>query len=168
MLTARRFAPPAAPQVQKKGAEDAASNEALGRSRGGFSTKLHLLCDSHGHPLHACLSPGQAHESQSLEELLEGCDVRGDEQDEPIWPVFLAGDKGYRAEWIDEYLLEQGILPVIPSKKGEDRSARLVERMPPHPNPLREARRKLPGHGQNGVHSTILENHGLVGFSDRA
>lgn len=127
MLTARRFAPPAAPQVQKKGAEDAASNEALGRSRGGFSTKLHLLCDSHGHPLHACLSPGQAHESQSLEELLEGCDVRGDEQDEPIRPVFLAGDKGYRAEWIDEYLLEQGILPVIPSKKGEDRSARLVE-----------------------------------------
>lgn len=115
------------PRAQKKGPEDEASNEALGRSRGGFTTKLHLVCDSHGHPLHACLSEGQRHDSQCLEELLEGCDVCGDGQDDPIWPIFLAGDKGYRAEWIDEYLIEEGILPVIPSKEGEDRSARLVE-----------------------------------------
>ncbi|PQO46061.1 IS5 family transposase [Blastopirellula marina] len=98
-----------------------------GRFRGGFSTKLHLLCDSHGHPLHACLSPGQRHEARYLEELLEGCDIQGDERDESIWPVFLAGDKGYRAEWIDEYLLESGMLPVIPSKEDEDRSQRLVD-----------------------------------------
>ncbi|WP_315849859.1 IS5 family transposase [Blastopirellula marina] len=111
----------------KKGRSDAASDEALGRSRGGFSTKLHLLCDSQGNPLHACLSPGQRHESQFLEELLDGCEVCGDERDEAIWPVFLAGDKGYRADWIDEYLIEEGILPVIPSKEDEDRSARFVE-----------------------------------------
>ena len=43
------------------------------------------------------------------------------------WPVNLAGDKGYRAEWIDEYLLERGITPVIPSKENEDRSQRLAE-----------------------------------------
>lgn len=112
---------------RQKGRSDAASDEALGRSRGGFSTKLDLLCDSHGHPLHACLSPGQRHEARYLEELLEGCDIQGDERDESIWPVFLAGDKGYRAEWIDEYLLESGMLPVIPSKKDEDRSQRLAD-----------------------------------------
>ena len=43
------------------------------------------------------------------------------------WPVSLAGDKGYRADWIDEYLLELGIQPVIPSKENEDRDARGVE-----------------------------------------
>jgi transposase len=61
--------------------------------------------------------------------LLEGADesvVDGD--GEPVaWPVALAGDKGYRADWIDELLLELGIVPVIPSKENEDRSARPVE-----------------------------------------
>jgi len=38
----------------------------------------------------------------------------------------MAGDKGYRARWIDEYLLDLGILPVIPSKRNEDRHARPV------------------------------------------
>jgi len=42
------------------------------------------------------------------------------------WPVALAGDKGYRAQWIDDYLLALGITPVIPSKSNEDRDARLV------------------------------------------
>ena len=42
------------------------------------------------------------------------------------WPVALAGDKGYRAEWIDAYLLELGMTPVIPSKDNEDRAARAV------------------------------------------
>jgi transposase len=42
------------------------------------------------------------------------------------WPIHLAGDKGYRAQWIDEHLLERGIAPVIPSKENEDRSQRLV------------------------------------------
>jgi hypothetical protein len=43
------------------------------------------------------------------------------------WPVAMAGDKGYRANWIDEYLLEFGIKPVISSKENEDRSARNAE-----------------------------------------
>lgn len=43
---------------------------------------------------------------------------------EPVaWPVALADDKGYRADWIDEYLLQRSIAPVIPSKANEDRTA---------------------------------------------
>ena len=42
------------------------------------------------------------------------------------WPVALAGDKGYRADWIDAYLLALGIEPVIPSKANEDRNTRAV------------------------------------------
>ena len=50
-----------------------------------------------------------------------------DETGEPIaWPFALGGDKGYRANWIDEYLLDLGISPVIPSKENEDREARPV------------------------------------------
>lgn len=39
----------------------------------------------------------------------------------------MAGDKGYRAAWIDERLLELGIRPVIPSKENEDRDARAID-----------------------------------------
>ena len=61
--------------------------------------------------------------------MLQGADAQLlDGNDDPIaWPVALAGDKGYRADWIDEYLIELGIDPVIPSKENEDRDTRPVE-----------------------------------------
>lgn len=78
--------------------------------------------------MHFHLTPGQTHEAAGLEDLLIGADqVLLDEQDHPIaWPVALAGDKGYRADWIDDYLLELDIQPVIPSKSNQDRDARRV------------------------------------------
>ncbi len=42
---------------QKKGVD-----EALGRSRGGFSTKLHLAVDTEGSPLELTAIPGQEHD----------------------------------------------------------------------------------------------------------
>lgn len=79
--------------------------------------------------MHFHLTPGQAHESTALETLLEGADANVVDGDgKPVaWPVAIAGDKGYRADWIDEYLIELGIAPVIPSKVNEDRDARPVE-----------------------------------------
>ena len=47
---------------------------------------------------------------------------------EPVaWPAAIAGDKGYRADWIDEMFVDRGITPVIPSKENQDRDARLVK-----------------------------------------
>ena len=113
----------------KKGDAEEPADHALGRSRGGFTTKIHLLCDSVGNPLHVHLTAGQAHESTVLDELLTGVDEKLLDQDgEPVaWPVALAGDKGYRANWIDEYVIALGINPIIPSRENEDREARPVE-----------------------------------------
>lgn len=86
-----------------------------------------MLCDRHGHPLHVHVTAGQTHESQALETLLEGALICGEEEDEVLRPVRLAGDKGFRADWIDEYLLAAGITPVIPSKSNEDPDTRPVE-----------------------------------------
>lgn len=112
----------------KKNDPEEPVDHALGRSRGGFSTKIHILCDRDGHPLYFHLTPGQAHESTALVELLEGADAKlVDSDSEPVaWPVAMAGDKGYRADWIDEYLIDLGITPVIPSKENEQ-SQREVE-----------------------------------------
>jgi transposase len=62
-----------------------------------------------------------------LKALLEGCDISGEESGIILRPAALAGDKGFRADWIDEYLLDRGIRPVIPSKGNEDRAARAVK-----------------------------------------
>ena len=93
-----------------------------------MSCKIHLLCDAQGHPLHFHLTAGQAHESTVLDDVLIGADEHlRDAAGEPIaWPVALAGDKGYRADWIDDYLWALDIKPVIPSKANEDREARVV------------------------------------------
>ena len=113
---------------QKKDPEEPIDH-ALGRSRGGFSTKFHLLCDRNGYPLHFHLTPGQQHDSTVLEEVLEGADKNlvNHNGDPVAWPVSLAGDKGYRANWIDEYLLDLEINPVIPSQDGQNRNSRLIE-----------------------------------------
>ncbi len=75
------------------------------------------------------MTPGQTHESTVLDTLLIGADeCLFDADGEPIaWPVAMGADKGYRAAWIDEYLIGLGINPVIPSKENEDRDARPVE-----------------------------------------
>jgi hypothetical protein len=105
------------------------ADHALGRSKGGFGTKLHILCDAEGHPLHFELSAGNVHDSKMFNCVLDGADdalyVEGGEA--IPWPLALAGDKGYRANYIDQGLLELGITPVIPSKSNENRDSRAVD-----------------------------------------
>src|SRR3972149_4872264 len=55
---------------EKKGDDD----EALGRSRGGFSTKLHIAVEAAGRPVELILSPGQAQDMTQASRLLAGHD----------------------------------------------------------------------------------------------
>ena len=53
----------------KKGGQAA---RALGRSRGGFSTKIHVSVDSLGNPLRFILTGGQQHDITQAEGLIAG------------------------------------------------------------------------------------------------
>ncbi len=77
--------------------------QALGRSHGGFSCKIHVTVDGLGNPLRVCLTAGQRHDSTQAQALLEGF---GFER--------LIADRGYAAADFVEYLLAQGIEAVIP------------------------------------------------------
>ena len=66
------YADPASSPLDKAAVQ---AREALGYSQGGFSTKIHLVCDGRGRPLAARLSPGQAHESKHLATTLDGIRV---------------------------------------------------------------------------------------------
>ena len=91
------------------------ADHALGRSQGGFGTKLHLICDGNGVPLIADLTAGQRHESARCEPLVQA--LLDDWPD--VLPQKLAGDKAYSARRIREWLAERGIDPVIARQKGE-------------------------------------------------
>src|SRR5256885_16744373 len=71
-------------------------DHALGRSQGGFGTKLHLICDGAGTPLAVAVGPGQEHETQQAIPLLEGATAW------PEQPAKVAGDKAYSAGWVRE------------------------------------------------------------------
>jgi transposase len=61
-----RARPPAQRRRDQKGGGD----EAIGRSRGGLSTKVHALVDALGNPTGFALSPGQAHDLEGADALL--------------------------------------------------------------------------------------------------
>jgi transposase len=100
---------------KKGGPASEPKDHALGRSRGGFGTKLHLLCD--GIPLAALLTAGQAHEAPHFERLLELVAIRRPSGHTRRRPHSLAGDKAYHAQHIRQWLRQHGIRAVIPPKQ---------------------------------------------------
>ena len=50
--------------------EQVQQREALGRSKGGFSTKIHLRCDGNGLPITFLLTVGERHETVVFEQLM--------------------------------------------------------------------------------------------------
>jgi transposase len=86
--------------------------QALGRSRGGFSTKIHIAVDALGNPLRLLLTAGQRHDSPQAAHLIADYE-----------PQALIADKGYDSDALIEAVTARGIEAVIPPKKG-----RLVQR----------------------------------------
>ena len=79
--------------------------QAIGRSRGGLTTKIHALVDALGNPVELMLTPGQAHDLACAEPLINNAD-----------PDALIGDKAYDADPFVGTLTQRGITPVIPPK----------------------------------------------------
>ena len=57
------------------GAVPAIPGEAIGRSRGGLSTKIYLAVDRRGRPLSILLTPGQAGDNPQLLPVLDAISV---------------------------------------------------------------------------------------------
>jgi len=96
------------------------SKHALGYSRGGFGTKVHLLVTERGIVLGIYVTPGQQHESTAFEPLLRRVLLRR-RSDMPYWPSKLAGDKGYSYPHIRSWAQRHHIEPVIPTRKNQPR-----------------------------------------------
>ena len=91
-------------------------HQALGRSRGGFSTKIHLKTDLDGRPLDFHLTGGEASDSTEFETSLDiGPDIR---------PRIAVTDKGYDSLSNRAAALARGITPVIPRRENSKQRGR--------------------------------------------
>ncbi|QPC95197.1 IS5 family transposase [Mesorhizobium sp. INR15] len=85
--------------------------QALGRSRGGFTTKIHAKADNSGDIIAFDLTGGQVADTTRFETLL---DIGPD-----ITPRAALGDKGYSSKANRAAARTRGIAPVIPHKANE-------------------------------------------------
>ena len=91
--------------------------EALGRSRGGLTTKIHALVDGLGRPLCFLLTPGQAADCRQARSLLEGLSFE-----------HLIGDRGYDTDELRDWLEEHEAEAIIPSKRNRKVPIRTIVR----------------------------------------
>jgi transposase len=80
-------------------------HQAIGRSRGGLTTKIVALVDALGNLVRFLLLPGQAHDMKGVAPLIR--DVSFDA---------LLADKAFDADWLLQDLDQRGATPVIPPK----------------------------------------------------
>src|SRR3954466_3372163 len=92
-------------QQAATGRKRGVSDPALGRSRGGLTTKIHLLCNGLGYPVDFVVTAGQVADcTQALPLLGEGKAEAG------------LADKGYDADALVQHIEASGAQPVIPPK----------------------------------------------------
>ncbi|MFJ6785612.1 IS5 family transposase [Streptomyces yangpuensis] len=102
-----------------------AGGEGLGRSRGGFTTKLHLSADGRCRPLSLIVTPGQRADCTQFKTVLEKIRVLRIGPGRPRKkPDSLAADKAYSNGPCREYLRRRGIPHTIP-EKTDSQAARL-------------------------------------------
>ena len=92
-------------RAKKRGAEGGPEQEALGRSRGGFSTKIHVSVSGLGLPVEFRLTPGQKADVTQAEPLLEGYS-----------PAAVIADKAYDSDGLVNTVETKGAEAVIPPK----------------------------------------------------
>ncbi|UQB34127.1 IS5 family transposase [Pseudomonas tremae] len=98
----------------KKGGPEEPLDHALGRSRGGLTTKIHMVCDANGVPLRFMLSPGQASDIAHAQPLLDQVRIPGKPGRPRKRSRWLLADKDYDAEHLRYYCDRYRIQPVIP------------------------------------------------------
>jgi transposase len=85
---------------------------AIGQSRGGRTTKIHLATDANGLPIDFKITGGDVHDSQVAKQLI---DTVGEATD-------LIAEKGYDAEHIRICAKNKNMTPIIPLRSNSKRS----------------------------------------------
>src|SRR5687768_1697902 len=96
---------PSSPSTQRRAAQRGTRTQALGRSRGGLTTKIVALVDALGTLVRFILLPGQRHDSVGVAPLLTDLDFAA-----------LLADNAFDSDGIRTALADRGARAVIPPK----------------------------------------------------
>ena len=88
--------------------------QALGRSKGGFTTKIHALVDALGLPIKFILTSGQASEIKQAPELIKG--IKG---------ANILADKAFDSDIFVKQIVDQECVPVIPSRSNRKKPRKI-------------------------------------------
>ncbi|WP_370531692.1 IS5 family transposase [Streptomyces venezuelae] len=94
-------------------------DHALGRSRGGLTTKIHLAADSRCRPLAFVVTPGQAGDAPAFPEVMSRLRVPRPVGRPRTTPVMVLADKAYSSRAIRTHLRRRGIRAVIPQPSDQ-------------------------------------------------
>lgn len=87
--------------------KDTQEGQVLGRSKGGFTTKIHALVGALGNPLKSILTPGQRNDITQGAALIEG-----------LQDSVVIADKGYDSNAFIQRIEDQKCIAIIPPKKN--------------------------------------------------
>lgn len=105
-------------QVEPPGAPgDEPADHALGRSRGGLTTKVHLACEQGRRPLSLVITAGQRGDSPQFTTVLERIRVNAPGPGRPrVRPDTVLADRAYSSRANRAWLRTRAIKAVIPNK----------------------------------------------------
>ncbi|MFE6382399.1 IS5 family transposase [Streptomyces roseolus] len=105
------------------GARKGGRDPALGRSRGGLTSKIHLACDGRGRPLAFVVTGGNTNDCTRFTAVMEAIRVPRTGPGRPrVRPDHVLGDKCYSSKAIRTWLRRRGIPHTIPERADQARN----------------------------------------------
>lgn len=99
------------------------ADHAIGRSRGGLSTKVHLASDARARPLALVLTAGQAGDAPAFTTVMAAIRVPRSDSGRPrTRPDTVIADRAYSARAIRSHLRQRHIRAVIPQPVDQVRN----------------------------------------------
>jgi len=104
---------------ESQSTQDARVEESLGKSRGGWCTKLHVRCEGSGKPVVLLIGAGNRHDSTMFADVVEDGAIKTASGQTKQRPRAVAADKAYGSRAHRKLLRKKGIKAVIPHKRNE-------------------------------------------------
>ena len=85
-------------------------DEAISKSIGGNSSKIHMIVDACGNPYEFLITDGTTHDAKVAPELLSKVSLKATE--------YVSADKGYDSDNLRETITQQSVKAIIPKKRN--------------------------------------------------
>ena len=86
------------------------TDEAISKSIGGNSSKIHMIVDACGNPYEFLITDGTTHDAKVAPELLSKVSLKATE--------YVSADKGYDSDNLREIITQQSVKAIIPKKRN--------------------------------------------------